>query len=198
MSWQVQTGVIEWWSDEGLRDVGRNRYHQAVGHNVRSGSSAIGTLAFQRRAFVAHRSPWRLAQVSLEEDYTYANDEDSVPVVAWADDAVVALRGTPATPFPLGPNTTLGNLGLRQMLEPEPLEQLTPRPWPIEMRLDGCLLERDMFILGAFISLGTHHYEATYEPELDVLTSWKAYIDGELAQRITLTFLTSIELPIRH
>ena len=58
----------------------------------------------------------------MEERYPYERDESSFPVVAWADDAVVALGGQPAKPIPLGPNETLGDLGLRQMLEPEQLD----------------------------------------------------------------------------
>jgi hypothetical protein len=196
MSWQVLTGVIEWWADEGLRDKGRMRFHRDKGHDLRAGPpEPRGTITFERHAFVARRIPWRLARVSLEEHYPYERDESSCPVVAWADDAVVALSGQPAKPILLGPNETLGDLGLRQMLEPEQLEQLTSRPWPVQMRLDGDVLEPDMLILPAFISLGADHYEATYDPELDVLTSWKAYIDRELAQRTTLTTLTAIKMP---
>ena len=115
--------------------------------------------------------------------------------MAWADDAVVALGGQPAKQIQLGPTETFGDNGLRSMCEPEPLEEMLSRPWPIEIRLDGDLLERDMFIVPAFISLAADHYEATYDPELDVLTSWKAFIDGEMAQRITLTSLTAIQMP---
>jgi hypothetical protein len=167
MSWQVLTGVVEWCADEGLRDIGRMRFHRASGHDIRTGPpEPRGTVALQRRAFVARRSPWRLAQVSLDEHYPYERDGSSFPVVAWADDAVVALSGQPAKQIQLGPTDTLGDNGLRSMLEPEPLEQVFSRPWPIEIRLGGDLLERDMLILPAFISLGADHYEATYEPEL--------------------------------
>ena len=196
MSWQALTGVVEWWADEGLRDIGRMRFHRDKGHNLRDGPpEPRGTIALERHAFVARRSPWRLAQVSLEEDYPYGHEETSCPVVAWADDAVVALRGQPATQVQLRPNETLGDNGLRSMLEPEPLEEVLPRPWPTEIQLGGNVLEPDLVILPAFISLGADHYEATYEPDLDVLTSWNAYMDGGLAQRIALTSLTAIKMP---
>ena len=37
-------------------------------------------------------------------------------------------------------------------------------------------------------------FQAIYDEDLDVLTSWRAYIDGELAQELLLTQTVSLEL----
>ncbi len=49
-----------------------------------------------------------------------------------------------------------------------------------------------MSVLPEFVTLGTGHYELTYDPEVDVLTSWTAFIDGEVAVRQQLRHLTRV------
>lgn len=102
------------------------------------------------------------------------------------------LKGSPAEQHLVG-NEKWGDLGLRRMLEPIPLKTLVPRPWHAEFRVAGPLLERDLFVLPELVSLATDHYEVRYDADLDILTTWSAVIDGEAAQRISLTHLTCVE-----
>jgi hypothetical protein len=44
MTWHVLTGVVEWWADEGLRDIGRRRFHEARGTTVSADASSPGTI----------------------------------------------------------------------------------------------------------------------------------------------------------
>jgi hypothetical protein len=44
-----------------------------------------------------------------------------------------------------------------------------------------------------FVTLASDHYEVTYDPELDVLTSWTAFIDGEVAARQQLHHLAPLD-----
>jgi hypothetical protein len=187
MSWQVLTGVIEWWSDEGLRDIGRLRYHRSRQSVRERDGVPRGTVDTSRAAFVAKRSPWRIAQVALG-----LPNETSPDVVAWADEATAVLTGSPASQHLVPPNESWGDHGLRRMLNPTPLETLVAKPWPATFRVEGHLLERDMSLLPELVSLATDYYEATYDAELDVLTSWTSFIDGESAHRQTLTHLTDI------
>jgi hypothetical protein len=150
-----------------------------------------------------------LAQVSL--DVTDAGergqawrpaDEKPGVVVSWADDATAVLSGNPAAQHLVPSNESWGDSGLRRMLEPGPLEALVAKPWGRLLTVDGELLERDTFLLPEFVSLAADHYEAAYDEELDALTSWPAFIDGEPAQRQSVTHLTVISLaldqPRRH
>ena len=201
MTWEVLTGVIEWWADEGLRDIGRRRFHQAKGKHVSADGLPRGSIDATRHAFVVRRAPWRLAQVSLDVTGTGEGgqawrpaDETPRVVVSWADDATAVLRGDPATQHVVPTDESWGDSGLRRMLEPGPLEALVPKPWGPLLTVDGELLEHDAFLLPAFVSLAANHYEAAYNDELDVLTAWTAYIDGEPAQRQTLTHLTLLSL----
>jgi hypothetical protein len=114
--------------------------------------------------------------------------------VSWADDATAVLMGNPAAQHLVPSNESWGDSGLRRMLEPGPLEALVPRPWGSLLTIDGELLELDTLLLLEFVSLAADHYEAAYDDELDALTSWTAFIDGEPAQRQALTHLTVISL----
>lgn len=100
-------------------------------------------------------------------------------MVAWADDATVVLQGSPASGRALGPNESWGDLGTRRLLDPDPLEQLMARPWSAHFDVNGQLLDDNTSALPELVSLGTDHYEVTYDAELDVLTSWTAFIDGQ-------------------
>jgi hypothetical protein len=104
------------------------------------------------------------------------------------------LKGSPATQHLVPPSESWGDSGLRQMLVPARLEGLVARPWGPQLTVADQLLERDTFVLPEFVSLAADHYEATYDAKLDVLTTWTAFIDGEAAQRQTLTHLCAIPL----
>lgn len=186
MTWTVLTGVVEWWSDEGLRDLGRARFHERRGRH-RSGGDLLprGSIDQHTAAFVARRTHWRLAVVTT--DATSATQAD---VVAWADDATVVLHGSPASGRVLTPNESWGDLGARRLLCPGRLEQLIARPWPLRFTLEGSILEEDMGVLPEFVTLASDHYEITYDADLDVLTSWTAFIDDEPAARQQLRHLT--------
>jgi hypothetical protein len=94
MGWEVLTGVIEWWADEGLRDIGRRRFHRARAKVSDEPGLPCGSIDVTRHAFVVRRTPWRLAQVSLE------STDPREPGTAWrtSDDdlspaVVVGRRG---------------------------------------------------------------------------------------------------------
>ncbi len=80
MSWEVVAGVVEWWADEGLRDLGRRRFHEARGKTVASDSAPLGTVDRVRAVFVAQRRPWRLSEVALAA----MNDDVTPAVASWA------------------------------------------------------------------------------------------------------------------
>ena len=94
----------------------------------------------------------------------------------------------------LTPNESWDNLGARRLLCPDPLEQLIVRPWPLRFDLDGSILEENMGVLPEFVTVATDHYEITYDAELDVLTSWTAFIDDEPAARQQLRHLTRTDV----
>lgn len=84
-------------------------------------------------------------------------------------------------------------MGAFRLLCPGSLEQFIPRPWSPRFSLTGDVLEADMSVLPEFVTLASDHYEVTYEPELDVLTSWTAFIDGEVAARQQLRHLARLD-----
>lgn len=188
MSWEVLAGAVEWWADEGLRDVGRRRFHEARGKGVSSDAAPLGTVDRVRAVFVAQRRPWRLSEVALDT----TNDEVTPAVASWADEATAVLKGSPARQHVVGPEESWGDLGVRQMLVPTALEVLVPKPWTAEFRVPGEVLERDVSVLPEFVSLGTDHYKVSYDADLDVLTAWTAVIDGAAAQRLVLSQTTSL------
>ncbi len=65
MAWRVLAGVFDWWADEGIRDIGRERFHRRRGSDVSGTIGSPGTTDSLRFAFVAQRSPWRLAELYL-------------------------------------------------------------------------------------------------------------------------------------
>jgi hypothetical protein len=179
--WHVLTGVCEWWADEGIRDVGRARFHQARRPELSSAKGTpLDTISCRRVVFVARRDPWRLAQVDVA-------GRDACRLVAWADNATAVLDGSPAKAQVLGRKVSYGDLGLRRMLHPAPLEAIVPKPWSSQLCIEGQLLERDMSVLPEFVSLGADFYEVAYDEDLDVLTAWTAYIEGAAASRISVS-----------
>ena len=120
-------------------------------------------------------------------------DPLSPAVTAWADDATAVLKGVPAAQHIVGPNHSIGTLGLRRMLNPESLQAFVPPPWPPTFDVPGRLLDDDPFVAPAFTFLAVDHYEAGFDPALGLLTAWTAFIDGEVALTKTLTQLTAVE-----
>jgi hypothetical protein len=182
MAWQVLAGVVELWADEGLCEVGRQRGHQARDKRLRSREILPGRIKSTRAAFVARRTPWRMAQLSLDEP----ESELSVAVAAWADDATAVLRGNPAMHYAMGPNQTWGDSGLRSMLEPSTMEEVVSTPWSARFRLDGGLLEQSTHLVPELVVLGADHYDVIYDRELRLITRWEAIIDDHSARRHVL------------
>lgn len=138
MSWQVLLGVVTWWADEGLRDVGRQRFQAARGRRLTGDRSQVDFVDFHQAAFVAQRSPWRLAQVTLTDQ------PSSAPAVAaWADTATAVLTDEPVAQHVVGPNESWGDLGCRRMLDPKPLTAIVTPPWEASFVIDGSRLEND-------------------------------------------------------
>jgi hypothetical protein len=189
MPWQILSGVVEWWADEGLREVGRNRRALDAGTTPQAQRIARGTLSIARAAFIAQREPWRLTEVTLLDV-----PESTAPTIAsWADEATAVLRKKPAEQHFVAPNETWGDLCVGVMLKPDALHQLVPEPWPERFAVDGPLLERDPALLPELLSWSTDRYEVVFDPSREILTNWTAIIDGEVAQRITLARLTALD-----
>jgi hypothetical protein len=185
MSWDVLAGVIEWWADEDVRGVGRRRYNESKGRSMSDLVPKVITCTI-RSAFVARRRPWRMTQIVLTANV------DRAAVLAWADDATAVLKGDPPSQHIVAENESWGDLGLRSMLEPGPMELIVRRPWPSTLRIGGHLLEQAEMIMHEFTSLGSDYYEVTYDSERDILTSWSAFIDGDLAMRQEITQLVDV------
>ena len=189
MPWQILSGGVDWWADEGLREVGRSRRAVEAGRTPTAQRIARGTLDIVRAAFIAQREPWRLTEVTLLEV-----PESTAPVIAsWADEATAVLRGKPAEQHFVAANESWGDLCVRVMLKPDALRQLVPEPWPERFVVDGPLLEHDPTLLPELLSWSTDRYEVEFDPSREILTSWTAIIDGEVAQRITLSRLTALD-----
>jgi hypothetical protein len=189
MPWQILSGVVEWWAEEGLRDLGRRRRALSAGRTLNAEQIARGTLDTVRAAFIAQREPWRLTEVTLLE-----SPESTAPVIAsWADEATAVLRGKPAEQHVVAPNESWGDLCVGVMLKPHALRHLVPEPWPERFVVDGPLLEEDPALLPELLSWSTDRYEVVFDPGREILTNWTATIDGEVAQRITLSRLTALD-----
>jgi len=119
-------------------------------------------------------------------------DEPSDP--GSADEATAVLRGKPVEHHVVAPNECWGDLGVGVMLKPDARRQLVPEPWPGRFAVDGPLLEQhDLSLFPELITLSTDRYEVVFDPSRAILTSWTAIIDGEVAQRITLSRLTVLD-----
>jgi hypothetical protein len=189
MPWQILSGVVDWWAEEGLREVGRGRRALDAGRIPHAQRIARGTLSIARAAFIAQREPWRLTEVTLLEV-----PESTAPVIAsWADEATAVLRGEPAEQHFVAANESWGDLCVGVMLKPDALRQLVPEPWPERFVVDGPLLERDPTLLPELLCWSTDRYEVEFDPSREILTSWTAIIDDEVAQRITLSRLTALD-----
>jgi hypothetical protein len=139
-------------------------------------------------AFVARCNPWRLAEISLDAPGAGLTPD----VAAWADDATAILRGSPPAQHVVGDDETWGDFALRDLLEPETLQTIAPKPWEGRFTIDGKDLGPDSRIALQLVSIGCERYEVEYDASLDVITAWTAIIDGQPAQRIQLSHLTAL------
>jgi hypothetical protein len=189
MPWQILSGVVDWWAEEGLREVGRRRRALDAGRTPQARRIALGTLSIARAAFIAQQKPWRLTEVTLLEV-----PEATAPVIAsWADEATAVLLGKPAEQHVVAANESWGDLCVGIMLKPDALRELVPEPWPERFVVDGPLLEHDPTLLPELLSWSTDRYEVVFDPSREILTNWTAIIDGEVAQRITLSRLAALD-----
>lgn len=182
MTWCVLSGECEWWADEGIRDVGRARFHQARGTELSSAQTPLGTIEFSRIAFQVRRGS-RLVQMHV------AGSDGTPDLEAWADEvSSVLFDARPLEAGARGVHASLSHGWLWSMLHPAPLEGVVPKPWFSQIRIEGHLLEPPTCsVFPAFVSLAADFYEATYDADLDVLTAWTAYIDGAAAHRLRIS-----------
>lgn len=115
------------------------------------------------------------------------------PLVGWADDLTAVIEGNPLTGTVLvGPSHTRGDLGLGRMLNPRSLEALVPPPWTSSFEIEGGALEGDFGIAPEFTTLSAERYEVEFDEHHQVITAWRAFIDGQLAHRQQLVRLTEL------
>lgn len=101
----------------------------------------------------------------------------------WSDDD---HPGDPPAAELLGPDDgTRGDNSLGRLLEPEPLEVVVHPPWDRHFEFAGSTLETDeaMSAVPELITIGSDRYEAEFDGDLGILTSWAAYVDDEVATR---------------
>ncbi|HEV3000942.1 MAG TPA: hypothetical protein VGW75_09420 [Solirubrobacteraceae bacterium] len=194
MSWQVLVGAAHWWADEGLRELGRQRYGEPRGKRSSDAPAAPTTIDEVRMVFAAQRRPWRLTAIFVES----SPDGEATAIASWADGATAVLAGIPARQRVVGPNETWGDLALRRMLEPRAVEAFVPKPWSAEFRVPGGALDRDLPALPELVTLAADHYEVSYDGDLDVMTRWAAVLDGRIAQRVQLVGLKELSPALRQ
>jgi len=69
-----------------------------------------------------------------------------------------------------------------------------PPPTQSRFVVDGPLLEQhDLSLFPELVTASTDRYEVVFDPSREILTNWTAIIDGEAAQRITLSHLTALD-----
>jgi hypothetical protein len=187
MNWKVLAGLVEWSWDEALRDLGRQRFHgQVHADPPYSGQSSVET---DRAGFLVQRHPWRLALLGVEGRMRGST------LIDWGSNfnmAIDLLDGL-LTQEVVGPHDSVGDRGLRRMLEPTSLEKLIPKPWPDQFTLEGQALTEDMFVAPDLVTLGSDSYNVTCDPELGVLLTWQAMIEGQVAHSQTLRAITLLD-----
>lgn len=134
---------------------------------------------YQRRAFAATLHPRRLAAVDL-------GGYDPVLALAATGDSVVCFKGEPPAPVDLGhTNSEVGSLW--RLLDPSWLQRVgIDGEIPALFTVPGAILDRDVTIAPELVCLGTEHYQVTFQPDLQVITCWEAYVDDRVADRRTL------------
>src|SRR3954452_11754953 len=173
MSWNVLAGLVELRIDEVT-------HPDPMPGSVRSAPAAV-----IRAAFLAQKSPWRLAELTI-----HATDPEATPAVAtWADNATAVLRGTPAAQHVVASNEVWGDLGLHHLLDTRRIEALAPKPWGAQFEINGDAAARVAEIAPELVAMGAERYRATYDSSLDVLTQWVAARDGQAVHELTLSEL---------
>ncbi|MGA7362090.1 MAG: hypothetical protein WBZ07_03940 [Candidatus Dormiibacterota bacterium] len=182
MSWSVVGGSYKWSNDEYLYDLGRHRFNQRRG---RGGGAtygadiplARGLQVIKEWSFVAGRVPRRLAAVAV------GDHPDLVVALADTDTAVLCFKGDPPEAVNLGPTTSESG-SLWSLLLPTWLGKLGIGDHPGEaFMIPGDQLDEDITIVPSLVRLGTDHYSVRYDPQLEIITSWEAFIDGQVSDR---------------
>jgi hypothetical protein len=171
MSWNILFGVVSWSAAEDADDQSPS--------NV-----------FVQAAFVARRDPWQAAEL-----YTAAPPDRGTPTLAgWTSDATVVIAGDPPAQIVVGDHETWGDLALKAMLNPEVLKGIHPLPWEASFTVPSSAQNRVSESAPELFSLEVDRYEATYDAELGILTSWHATRSDEIVQQIVLSNLHAVDL----
>lgn len=183
--WGVTTGVISWWADESLRDVGRLRYRAARdGGQVPQGTRPP-QVDHALSAFVARRKPWRLSIVDLGQDSTS---------VMWADAETAVMEGQPVVGRILTPSEGWGDLGLSLLLLPQGIREEMKDEWSDEsvFEIAGSHVN-ELQPAASLITLGADYYKIQYDARQQIITEWTAMVDGTPAASVTLSNLVILD-----
>jgi len=187
--WEVLCGTLEVVRDLELEDLGRKRFHTRRNPDFSpEGYVKLSGRQLFRVAFAVRRVPWRLAMIEVETDHAIPGMPrgDDVALVAWVEGLTTIVRGDPPVAELLGPDDgTRGDDSLGRLLQPQPLEVVVHPPWARHFEIAGSTLETDeaMFAVPGLITIGSDRYEAEFDVDLGILTSWVAYIDDGVATR---------------
>lgn len=198
--WEVLSGTLEVVRDLKLENLGRRRFHGRRNPDFKPvGSVELSGRQLFRVAFAARRAPRRLAMIEVETDFAVPGmpREDDVALVAWVAGLTTIIRGGPPVAELLGPDDgTRGDNSLGRLLEPEPLEVVVHPPWARHLEIAGSTLETGeaMFAVPELITIGSDRYEAEFDGDLGILTSWAAYIDDDVATRFRVKAVSPLWL----
>lgn len=201
--WEVLCGTLELARDLELEDLGRKRFHGKCDPDFKPvGTVKLSGRQLFRVAFAVRRVPWRLAMIEVETDYAIPGmpREDDVAMVGWVAGLTTIIRGNPPAAETLGPDDgTRGDNSLGRLLQPDPLEAVVSPPWARQFEVAGSTLESDeaMFAAPGLITIGSDRYEAEFDSDLGILTSWVAYIDDGVATRFRVKAVPPLWLSTR-
>ncbi len=201
--WEVLCGTLEVVRDLELEDLGRTRFHTRRTPDFSpEGNVKLSGRQLFRVAFAVRRVPWRLAMIEVETDYAIPGmpSEDDVALVAWVEGLTTIIREDPPIAELLGPDDgTRGDNSLGRLLQPEPLEVAVHPPWARQFEIAGSTLETDeaMFAVPGLMTIGSDRYEAEFDEDLGILTSWAAYIDDGVATRFRVKAVSPLWLSTR-
>jgi hypothetical protein len=112
---------------------------------------------------------------------------DLVVALADTDTSVLCFKGNPPDAVNLGPTTSESG-SLWSLLLPTWLRKLSIGANPPEaFRIPGDQLAEDTTIVAPLVHLGSDRYSVRYDMELEIITSWEAFIDGQVADRHLLS-----------
>jgi hypothetical protein len=190
MGWSVLCGVVEQHYDQRLLDLGRHRFWRERGRANDDYVMLTEEPTTFRSAFLATRDPWRLMLVDPA-------DAGSLGLVGMMGSAWVSLSGGPSAPKIDGDVTgrvTVGDLCVNALVVPNWLTLVIGRPLTASFevppgRLFAAAEERETEQAGCLLSLGVERYAVRYNEELEIITSWRTYIDGTEAHWARLSFV---------